>query len=98
MPGQHQDVWFRPTSDIPITEPRWIKLVEIRPTNLKGRRILHHSIAYLALVNDPQAVNTGTSTGPASVIPADDLVNRRPSSWNGPSARATTSTGQARAS
>ncbi|MFN8057888.1 MAG: cytochrome c [Vicinamibacterales bacterium] len=78
MPGQHQDVWFRPTSDIPITEPRWIKLVEIRPTNLKGRRILHHSIAYLALVNDPQAVNTGTSTGPASVIPADDLVNRRP--------------------
>src|SRR5438309_9694662 len=39
MAAQHQDVWYRPMSDIPITEPRWAKMVEIRPTNLKGRRI-----------------------------------------------------------
>ena len=30
MPAQHQDVWWRPMSDIPLTEPRWAKLVEIR--------------------------------------------------------------------
>ena len=36
MPAVHQDVWYRPMSDIPITEPRWAKMVEIRPTNLKG--------------------------------------------------------------
>ena len=36
MPAQHQDVWYRPMSDIPITEPRWVKMVEIRPTNLKA--------------------------------------------------------------
>ena len=46
---QHQDVWWRPMCDIPITEPRWVKMVEIRPTNLKARKIVHHSIAYLVL-------------------------------------------------
>ena len=53
-------------SDIPLTEPRWAKMVEIRPTNLKGRKVLHHSIAYLVLNNDPEAVNTGTANGPGA--------------------------------
>ena len=65
-------------SDIPLTEPRWAKMVEIRPTNLKGRRIIHHSIAYLVLNNDPDAVNKGTSNGPERFRDGDDLVNRRP--------------------
>ena len=78
MPAQHQDVWYRPMSDIPLTEPRWAKMVEIRPTNLKGRRIIHHSIAYLVLNNDPDAVNTGTANGPDRFRDGDDLVNRRP--------------------
>jgi mono/diheme cytochrome c family protein len=79
MPAVHQDVWYRPTSDIQLTEPRWAKMVEIRPTNLKGRRILHHSIAYLVLNNDPEAVNTGTTTGGVTDRSSlDDLVNRRP--------------------
>ena len=79
MPAQHQDVWFRPMSDIPITEPHWVKMVEIRPTNLRGRKIIHHSIAYLVLNNDPEAVSTGTANGPnRRGNNADDLVNRRP--------------------
>ena len=78
MAAQHQDVWYRPMSDIPLTEPRWAKLVEIRPTNLKGRRIIHHSIAYLVLTNDPDAVNRGTANGPDRGADPDDLVNRRP--------------------
>jgi hypothetical protein len=54
-------------------------MVEIRPTQLKGRRIVHHSIAYLVLNNDPEAVNTGTATGATAADPTpDDLVNRRP--------------------
>jgi hypothetical protein len=56
-------------------------MVEIRPTNLKGRRILHHSIAYLVLNNDPEAVNTGTvnsvNNGGGSAG-LDDLSVRRP--------------------
>jgi len=79
MAANHQDVWYRPMSDIPITEPKWARMVEIRPTTLKGRRILHHSIAYLVLNNDPEAVNTGTATGGGTDRSSqDDLVNRRP--------------------
>ena len=32
MPANHQDVWYRPTNDLPITEPRWVRMVEIRPS------------------------------------------------------------------
>src|SRR6267378_1054218 len=78
MPAAHQDVWYRPMSDIPLTEPRWVKMVEIRPTNLKSRKIIHHSIAYLVLNNDPDAVNQGTANGPDRPGGPDDLVNRRP--------------------
>jgi hypothetical protein len=79
MAANHQDVWYRPMSDIPITEAKWARMVEIRPTTLKGRRIIHHSIAYLVLNNDPDAVNTGTATGGVTDrSSADDLVNRRP--------------------
>jgi hypothetical protein len=79
MAATHQDVWYRPMSDIPITEPKWARMVEIRPTTLKGRRVIHHSIAYLVLNNDPDAVNTGTATGGVTDRSSlDDLVNRRP--------------------
>ena len=77
MAAEHQDVWYRPMSDIPITEPRWVRMVEIRPTTLKARKVIHHSIAYLVLNDDPEAVNTGTATGPGRLAD-DDPVNRRP--------------------
>jgi hypothetical protein len=78
MAAEHQDVWYRPMSDVPITEPRWVKMVEIRPTNLKGRKIIHHSIAYLVLNNDPDAVNKGTANGPQRFRDGADDFNRRP--------------------
>jgi hypothetical protein len=77
MPAQHQDVWYRPMSDIAITEPRWAKMVEIRPLSLKARKLIHHSIAYLVLNNDPDAVNQGTANGPDR-FRDNDIVNRRP--------------------
>jgi hypothetical protein len=80
MPAQHQDVWYRPESVVPITEPRWIRMVEIRPTNLKARKILHHSVAYQVLdPSNTDSVNLGTATGPGGGTPSPaDLVNRRP--------------------
>jgi hypothetical protein len=59
MPAHHQDVWWRPTSDIPLTEARWVKAVEMRPGSLAGRRITHHAVAYLAQ-DDPD--NGGLDT------------------------------------
>jgi hypothetical protein len=85
MPAVSQDQWWRPTSDIPITEPRWVRMVEIRPTNVKARRILHHSIAYhilspdnVAAVNTGVQVNRGSAPAAADSPSAADLVNRRP--------------------
>ena len=80
MPASGQDVWYRPmTESIPITEPRWVKMVEIRPTSLKARKVLHHSIAYQVLSpENVQSVNTGTANGPGGPATFDDLVNRRP--------------------
>lgn len=83
MPAVSQDQWWRPVSDIPITEPRWIRMVEIRPTNIQGRKILHHSIAYHILSpENVAAVNQGVGRGPSvsgsSSQLAADLTNRRP--------------------
>ena len=79
MPAQHQDVWYRPMSDIPINEPRWVRMVEIRPSNLQARRIIHHSIAYQVLnADNTESVNTGTASGGDAPLSAVDLVNRRP--------------------
>jgi hypothetical protein len=82
MPAEHQDVWFRPSSQMPeLTEPRWVKLVEIRPSSLKARKIIHHSIAHLVLKDDPDAVNQGTTSGPGRGLgnaDPDAIVNARP--------------------
>jgi hypothetical protein len=79
MPARHQDVWYRPMTDIPITEPRWIRMVEIRPTNLKARRIVHHSVAYHVLTAaNTDAISTGTAGGPFDRLSPEELVTRRP--------------------
>ena len=60
MAAHHQDVWWRPLSDIPITEPRWVKAVEIRPSTLPARKTTHHAVAYLAQ-DDPDAILPNTT-------------------------------------
>ncbi len=47
MPAKGQDVWFKPLTSIPVTEPRWVRAVEIRPSTPAGRRITHHVLARL---------------------------------------------------
>ena len=59
MAAHHQDVWWRPLSDIGLTEPRWVRAVEIRPGSLAGRRITHHAVAYL-VQDDPDSIIPGT--------------------------------------
>ncbi len=47
MPAVSQDVWDKRITPSGITEPRWVRAIEIRPETLKGRKIVHHAIAYL---------------------------------------------------
>jgi hypothetical protein len=47
MPAHSQDAWDKRHSLIGLTEPRWVRAIEIRPKTVKGRRITHHAVAYL---------------------------------------------------
>ena len=47
MPSHGQDVWFKPLTEVPLTEPRWVRAVEMRPGSVAGRKIMHHVLAYL---------------------------------------------------
>ena len=47
LAARTQDKWFRPVSDTGITEPRWVRAIEIRPSYPDGRRIVHHVLTTL---------------------------------------------------
>jgi len=42
-----QDKWFRPVTETGLTEPRWVRAIEIKPASLIGRRVVHHVLASL---------------------------------------------------
>jgi hypothetical protein len=42
-----QDKWFRPVSETGLTEARWVRAIEIKPSSLIGRRTVHHVLASL---------------------------------------------------
>jgi hypothetical protein len=42
-----QDQWFKPLTSVDITEPRWVRAVEIRTGKMEGRKIMHHVLARL---------------------------------------------------
>ena len=42
-----QDKWFRPTVETGVTEPRWVRAIEVKPVRANDRKIVHHVLAYL---------------------------------------------------
>ena len=55
MPGQSADIHFETEVEIPLTEPRWIRASETKPS-LKGRRIAHHATTNLIRLQTPEAI------------------------------------------
>jgi hypothetical protein len=47
VPAVAQDAWYRPSVETGLTEPRWVRAIEIRPSTVKGRKITHHALATL---------------------------------------------------
>ena len=66
MPAKAQDQWFRPLTAIPITEPRWVRAVEMRPATPKGRRTFHHVLANLQ--QEEPGVSSATGAGNAGLL------------------------------
>jgi hypothetical protein len=62
MPAVSQDVWDKRITPSGITEPRWVRAIEIRPETIKGRKITHHAIAYLEQTEPGVAATPGLPT------------------------------------
>ncbi|HWZ32470.1 MAG TPA: cytochrome c [Bryobacteraceae bacterium] len=72
MPAVSQDQWWKPTTEIPITEPRWVRAVEMRTGTMAGRRITHHAIAYL-LQQEPKT-ETAAAVDPFAALAGGGIL------------------------
>jgi hypothetical protein len=48
VPAVAVDAWYKPTVETGLTEPRWVRAIEIRPATVKGRKVTHHALARLS--------------------------------------------------
>jgi cytochrome c551/c552 len=60
MPAKGEDKWFRPLVETGLTEPRWVRAIEVRPSFPGGRKVVHHALAYL--LQDEKGVTGLAST------------------------------------
>ncbi|HEY9463874.1 MAG TPA: hypothetical protein VIR54_12330, partial [Vicinamibacterales bacterium] len=63
MAAKSLDQWFKPVVATGLTEPRWVRAIEIRPSTVNGRRITHHALARLQQDNDPEQNLTSDGGG-----------------------------------
>ena len=52
MPALSQDHWWKPLVPTGLTEDRWVRAIEIRPSTVQGRKITHHALARLQQEED----------------------------------------------
>src|SRR5436309_2083716 len=68
MPPVALDQWYKPVVETGVTEPRWVRAIEIRPATVKGRKITHHALARLQQdepSNAPQRTDVAASADDA---------------------------------
>jgi len=65
-----QDKWYRPIVETGITEARWVRAIEIKPSYPDGRRIVHHTLAFLE--QDEDGI-TGLASGATDAQPGPGL-------------------------
>jgi hypothetical protein len=49
---QGQDKWWRPVVETGLTEPRWVRAIEVKPSHPNGRKAVHHVLALLVQPED----------------------------------------------
>jgi mono/diheme cytochrome c family protein len=71
MPALAQDHWWKPEVPTGLTEDRWIRGIEIRPSTVPGRRITHHALARLQQdETDPLALGAASDVGAGLLMEA----------------------------
>lgn len=78
MPAQGMDVWWRPVTPTGLTEDRWVRAIEIKPSTPEGRRVTHRALVRLEQAGDDggRASQPGLLTewvvgGAGEVLPQD---------------------------
>ena len=56
--GGAMDAWYKPISELSLTEARWVRAIEMRPGTIRGRKITHHALAYL-MQDEREAIAQG---------------------------------------
>jgi hypothetical protein len=59
LDAETQDKWFRPVSPTGITEPRWVRAIEIRPVGPEAKQIMHHVLTYLSQDEEDSEYSVG---------------------------------------
>jgi hypothetical protein len=57
VPPVGLDAWYKPVVPTGVTEPRWVRAIEIHPATVKGRKVTHHALARLQQ-QEPEAQRT----------------------------------------
>jgi len=60
LAARTQDKWFRPTVETGITEPRWVRAIEVKPVHVQDRKVVHHVLAYL-LQDEPEVTGLAST-------------------------------------
>ena len=71
LPADGQDKWWRPTVDTGLTQARWVRAIEFKPSFPLGRRVIHHALA--TLIQEEDGVTKLAST---AVTDDDDPFTR----------------------
>jgi hypothetical protein len=71
------DAWYKPMVDVPITEPRWVRAIEMRPSTIKGRKITHHALAYLMQNEKEAAALVGSDADSGAGLFMEWAVNKQ---------------------
>jgi hypothetical protein len=65
VPAQGQDAWWRPVSETGLTEARWLRAIEVKPSFPDGRRVTHHTL--VTLLQQEEGITGLASTAAGSV-------------------------------
>ncbi|MEO7963929.1 MAG: hypothetical protein ABIT38_08475, partial [Gemmatimonadaceae bacterium] len=52
LAARTQDKWFRPEVETGVTEPRWVRAIEVKPLHSQDGKVVHHVLAYLLQQED----------------------------------------------
>ena len=68
VPALAQDRWWKHEVPTGLTEDRWIRAIEIRPSTVDGRRITHHALARLQQEEDAEDLGAASDVGPGLLM------------------------------